>query len=433
MDTGLQYIVQVETAAQPLLQEKAQEQATTNPGRQAPLLSIILPTRNESGNVHLLLSRIESATQGIPTQVVFVDDSTDETPQVIQEIGDLFPLTTTLIVRKPEERTDGLGGAVVRGLQAAQAPWVCVMDADLQHPPEIIPLMLDRAQKSNADMVIASRRTAHSNAKSLGAWRTAVSRSLDTLARMMFPSHLRKVSDPLTGFFLLRKEGIQVDQLRPRGFKILLEILVRFPKLRVAEVPFEFGTRHAGKSKASPNEVFKYLSLLWTLRFGNSSAQFIKFGVVGVTGIIANSAALAAFTGLLGLYYLVSTGLATVVSTSWNFALTEWWVFGARQENKGIVGRFGLFFVMNSIALLMREPLMYALTDGLHVHYLISNLISLGVLTVARYLLADSWIWGKSKKPAVAPALTPVPLPKIEPAQAIAFVALQDQSNTRHD
>ncbi len=430
MDTGLQYIVQTEAALQPILQE----QPATNPSQQAPVLSIILPTRNEAGNIHLLLSRIEGATKGIPTQVVFVDDSTDETPQVIREIGDLFPLITTLIVRKPEERTDGLGGAVVRGLQAAQAPWVCVMDADLQHPPEIIPQMLDRAQKGNADMVIASRRTAQSNAKSLGAMRTLISRSLDALARLMFPSHLRKVSDPLTGFFLARKEAIQVDQLRPRGFKILLEILVRFPKLRIAEVPFEFGARHAGKSKASAAEVVKYLSLLWTLRFGNSSGQFIKFGVVGVTGIVANSAALAAFTDLLGLYYLISTGLATVVSTSWNFALTEWWVFGSRQQTKGIVGRFGMFFVMNSIALLMREPMMYALTDGLHIHYLISNLISLGVLTIARYLLADSWIWGKSKESAVAPvAAAPMPRPMIEPAQAIAFVALEDQSSTRHD
>lgn len=429
MDTGLQYIVQTETAPQPIFQEHVQEQPATHSSPQAPLLSIILPTRNEAGNIHLLLSRIESATKGIPTQVVFVDDSTDETPQVIREIGDLFPLTTTLIVRKPEERTDGLGGAVVRGLQAAQAPWVCVMDADLQHPPEIIPQMLDRAQKDNADMVIASRRTAQSNARSLGAVRTMISRSLDALARLMFPSHLRRISDPLTGFFLARKEAIQVDQLRPRGFKILLEILVRFPRLRVAEVPFEFGARHAGKSKASPDEVFKYLSLLWTLRFGDSGGQFVKFGVVGVTGIVVNSGALAAFTGLLGLYYLVSTALATVVSTSWNFALTEWWVFGSRQQNKGIAGRFGMFFVMNSIALLMREPLMYALTDGLHIHYLVSNLISLGALTVARYFMADMWIWGKRSKSAAAP----VPLPTIEPAQAIAFVALREQSKRRHD
>src|SRR5512143_3393454 len=122
MDTALNYTVQPERQAMPLEPETA---VALTAADQKPMLSIILPTRNEAGNIHLLLSRIEGATRGIPTQVVFVDDSTDDTAQVIRELGDLFPLTTTLIVRKPEERTDGLGGAVVKGLQAAQAPWVC--------------------------------------------------------------------------------------------------------------------------------------------------------------------------------------------------------------------------------------------------------------------------------------------------------------------
>ncbi len=362
-----------------------------------PALSIILPTRNEAGNIHLLLSRIEGATKGIPTQVVFVDDSTDETPQVIHEIAELFPLGTTLIVRRPEERHDGLGGAVVAGLRAAQAPWVCVMDADLQHPPELIPSLLDRAQEVKADMVLASRRTAESNAKGLSPIRQFISKSLDAFARLLFPAHLRNISDPLTGFFLARRDAIDVDRLRPRGFKILLEILVRFPSLRVSEVPFDFGSRHAGKSKASANEVARYLSLLWTLRFGENWPQLFKFATVGITGILVNTLVLAFATDWLGIYFMVSTAFATLGSTTWNFALTEWWVFGDRQQNAGLAKRFGLFFVMNNIALMLRGPIIFGLTSGLGVHYLVSNLISLAVLTLMRYVLADTWIWGKSQ------------------------------------
>lgn len=409
METGLKVIAatppeahtpdnaQIDPAA---IEERTIQERTID--ERTPLLSIILPTRNEAGNIHLLLSRIEGATKGIPTQVVFVDDSTDETPQVIKEIGGLFPLGTTVIERPPEQRHDGLGGAVVQGLRAAKAPWVIVMDADLQHPPELIPQMLEHAQKKNADMVLASRRTKTSKEKGLNLMRQFISRSLDAMARMLFPANLRHVSDPLTGFFLARRDAIQVDELKPRGFKILLEILVRFPKLRVSEIPFEFGARHAGQSKASGVEVARYVSLLWSLRMGDSGTEFLKFAAVGASGILVNSLALAVVTDWLGIYYLVSAAFATVASTVWNFALTEWWVFGKSQS--GLLRRFLMFFVMNNIALALRGPIIYGMTTGLGIHYVISNLVSLGLLTVARFFLADAWIWGKSKK-------TPAPQP----------------------
>ncbi len=374
-----------------------------------PMLSIIVPTRNEAGNIRPLLARIERATQGIPTQVVFVDDSTDETAAVIKESGSHYSMQTTCIVRSPEQRSDGLGGAVLAGFRVAQAPWVCVMDADLQHPPELIPELLDQARNKNADMVIASRRSKDSNAKSLGALRTFISRTLDLCARFMFPAHLRGIADPLTGFFLARRDAISPEKLKPRGFKILLEILVRFPTLRVTEVPFDFGMRQAGKSKASPQEVWRYVSMLWNLRFGDNTGQLFRFVAVGVTGLVVNSLALAIVTDWMGIYYMISAAFATVASTTWNFALTESWVFGERRNKSGLVKRFALFFLMNNIALLLRSPIMYSLTDWLGVNYLISNLVSLGVLMLLRYFLADAWIWGgqvtkniSSEAPAVA-------------------------------
>ncbi len=416
MDTAFNITAQPEQQAVALEPETAVALTATD---RKPMLSIILPTRNEAGNIHLLLTRIEGATRGIPTQVVFVDDSTDETPQVIEEIGGLFPLETTLIVRPAERRTDGLGGAVLEGMRAARAPWVCVMDADLQHPPELIPRLLDQAQQSNADMVIASRRTKDSNAKRLGAVRTFISRTLDVLARMMFPANLRGITDPLTGFFLARREAIDMSRLRPNGFKILLEILVRFPTLRVTEVPFDFGARHAGKSKASPTEVGRYLSLLWSLRFGGDIGQLMRFTVVGVSGLLVNSLTLAVVTDWMGVYFMVSTAFATLSSTVWNFVLTEYWVFGERQRREGLVKRFAMFFFMNNIALMLRGPIIYGLTVGLGVHYLVSNLVSLAVLMLLRYFLADAWIWGHAKSKQALPPVN---------ARKIALPAVGNQS-----
>src|SRR5689334_4242770 len=110
------------------------------------VISLVIPTRNEAGNIQPLLSRISKAVRGIPTEVIFVDDSTDDTPNAIREAANWYPLKVDVIARPPERRKNGLGGAVVEGFQKASAPWVCVMDADLQHPPELLPQLLKHAQ-----------------------------------------------------------------------------------------------------------------------------------------------------------------------------------------------------------------------------------------------------------------------------------------------
>jgi dolichol-phosphate mannosyltransferase len=363
-----------------------------------PSLTIIVPTKNESGNVAALLDRIAKAMGRTSTEVIFVDDSSDETPDIIRQNVERFTsVSVRLLHREPEERTGGLGGAVVLGMRAATAPYACVMDGDLQHPPELLPALLEKAVQSRSDLVVASRRAAESENSGLSFTRTLISRALDLIARIMFPRELRGVSDPLTGYFLVRLEAVDLDKLNPQGFKILLEILVRNPLLRKAELPFHFGERLSGKSKASSKEAFKYLNLLLTMRLGEKTLHFIEFATVGASGILVNTAALAFFTDLLHVYYLVSAVFATVVSTTWNFALTELWVFGKRDGGAARLKRYALFFVMNNLALLLRGPIMFALTTWLGMYYLLSNLISLAILTVARYFMADSWIWGSPK------------------------------------
>jgi len=364
-----------------------------------PTLSIIVPTKNEAGNIAPLLERVKEATSAFSAEVIFVDDSADETPQVIQQVSQHFlPVETTLVARPPERRQGGLGGAVLEGLLRARAPWVCVMDGDLQHPPELIPRLLEQAHRTNADLVIASRRTSESDARALGPVRTVISRGLDLIARLLFPVQLRGVSDPLTGFFLIRREALALDQLRPRGFKILLEMLIRFPELKVSEVSFHFGNRETGQSKAGMQEGLTYLSQLWQLRWGDTpSARLLAFLLVGASGVVVNSLLLAVATEWLGLHYLISAAVATLGSTIWNFVFTEVWVFQNRSIAQGRSLRFTIFLLVNMGALALRGPIMFTLTTGLGIHYLLSNLISLGALTLVRFAFADKLIWSEGR------------------------------------
>jgi dolichol-phosphate mannosyltransferase len=365
-------------------------------------LTVIVPTRNEAGNIRALLERLQSALIGQAVEVIFVDDSSDNTPDVIGDCAcDFSGMEIRLIHRAPEQRAGGLGSAVVTGLQAARAPFACVMDGDLQHPPELVPVLLKTAHDRSTDIVVASRRVEGSEVNGLNTARNLISKSLDLLARVLFSRELRGVSDPLTGFFLVRTAALALDTLHPKGFKILMEILVRHPDLRKTEIPFRFGERLAGKSKASATEVFRYLNLLWTLRFGEASLRFTIFALVGASGILVNSLAVALFTEGLGIHYLLSAALGTVVSSTWNFYLSEALVFGSRAQ-PGRLRRFGLFFLMNTAALALRTPMIYALTTGLGMHYLLSNLLSLVVLTVLRFFLADNLIWSSPRPKGVA-------------------------------
>lgn len=360
-------------------------------------LSIIVPTRNEAGNVVRLLQSLEVAFGNRSIEVIFVDDSSDNTPQVVENAVEDFPnLHVKLIHRLPPQRTGGLGGAVIAGLKIAQSDYVCVMDGDLQHPPELVPVLLKTAQDEKADMVVATRRSQESHVAGLSFLRDFISRSLDFIARIFFPKQLRGVTDPLTGFFLLRTKSIDIEALRPNGFKILLDILVRNPALIKAEVPFDFGERLSGESKASAAEVWKYLNLLWTLRFGNGLMRFIGFALVGLSGVLVNSIALYLITEQIEIYYLYSTLFATTVSSLWNFTFTETLVYKSERRTRGILYRLGMFLFMNILALVLRTPIIYILTEVSGVFYVYSNLVSLAVLSILRFLFAENFIWKKT-------------------------------------
>jgi glycosyltransferase involved in cell wall biosynthesis len=373
--------------------------APVAPGRpraERPLVSVVVPTKNERPNVARLVERLEAALPTLALELIFVDASSDGTAAAIEAIGRRSRYDVVLLRQSPDGRGSGLGGAVLQGLRAARAPWACVMDADLQHPPELIAELLERAESGHLDLVVASRYCGRGDTGGLGRRRALASRATTAAARTLFPRRLRSIADPMSGFFLVRRDAIDVDRLRPRGFKILLEILVRNPAVRAAEVSFSFGERQAGKSKATVREGLRYLSLLARLRFA-------RFGAVGASGLVVNTIVLAGLTDVVGLFYVVSAVIATQGSTLWNFCLTELWVFSDREHRRRWTTRLALFFLMNNAGLAIRGPLLVLLTSGFGVHYVASNVISLAGLTLVRFALADTWIWAKASPSAVEP------------------------------
>lgn len=358
----------------------------------APEVSLVIPTRNESGNVRALLERVRSALAGRSVEVLFVDDSDDDTPAAIERAtrpGE----RVVLLHRLPADRTGGLGGAVVEGIRNATAPWVCVMDGDLQHPPEVVADLMQRARLDDVDLVIASRFCEGGGVGEFGRARGLLSKASTLTAAGLFRRDLAAVTDPMSGFFLVRRSAVALDHLRPTGFKILLEILVRSNGLRVAETPFEFASRHAGDSKANTAEGMRYLRQLWRLRLASLTARFGRFGAVGLTGLVVNTALLALLVGGVGIGYIAAALLATQGSTIWNFLLTDRFVFRGRSMRRSTGARFALFLGVNNSALLVRIPLLWILTSELGVHYLAANVFSLVSLTILRFGLSDGWIW----------------------------------------
>lgn len=361
-------------------------------------LSVIVPTFNEGPNVAELVRRIGAALAGTDFEIVFVDDSTDETPDVIAQVADAADFPVRLIHRDAPDA--GLGGAVLEGFHAARARWCLVMDGDLQHPPEDIPRMVDCAARGDVDVVVASRYIAGGTSGGLaGATRTAVSRASTALTKSMFPRKLHGCSDPMTGFFLVDRDAVELDQLRPRGFKILLEILAR-RQMRVGEIPFAFATRFAGESKASFTQGIRFLTQLAMLRFGRMSA----FALVGGVGAIAN---LIIMWGLirLGMEYVVAAIIASEITIIANFLLLEYLVFAdMRAESGRMRSRFIKSFTFNNIEALVRIPVMSVLVESAHVPSVLAAALTLLAAFVVRFVFHALVVYAPKRMAAVAAA-----------------------------
>ncbi|MGW9112785.1 glycosyltransferase [Microbacterium sp. NPDC055683] len=343
-------------------------------------VTVVVPTFNEAGNVVELVSRLTAAAEDtLRIEILFVDDSTDRTPAVVLATAAAAAVPVRLIHR--DAPVGGLSGAVIEGLRAASADVCVVMDGDLQHPPEVVPGLVARFRAGDADLVVASRYVRDGSSAGLAdATRNLVSRVTTGLTKAMFPVRLHGCSDPMTGFFLVDRRRVDLVGLRPRGFKILLEILAR-QQLRIAEIPFDFAPRHAGTSKASMRQGVRFLAQLAALRFGKMSA----FAVIGGIGAVANLAIMWLLTSL-GVPYLWAAAIAAEATIIGNFVLQERFVFhemlGDASRRRS---RFAKSFAFNNVEALVRIPVLALLVETWHISSVLAAAITLAVAFVARY------------------------------------------------
>ncbi|MDQ1048217.1 glycosyltransferase family 2 protein [Streptomyces sp. V4I2] len=355
-------------------------------------VTIVVPTFNESANVRELLHQItESVPSRLPCEVVFVDDSTDDTPEVIREAAKDCPFPVTVLHR--DEPVGGLGGAVVEGIKAAGSDWIVVMDGDCQHPPSLVPELVATGERAGAGLVVASRYIkGGSRAGLAGNYRVAVSRGATWLTKSLFPRKLHGISDPMSGFFAIRRSAVTADALQPFGYKILLELAVRNRPRQVTEVPFVFQERFAGESKSSAQEGFRFLRHLSGLRTASPVARMIGFGLIGATGFVPNLLGLWALTAV-GMHYLPAEVLANQLGVAWNFVLIEHLLFRDRRRHRQWWDRVGRFALLANADLVLRIPLIALFVHRFDMGALSATALALVTTFVVRFAGTEALVY----------------------------------------
>ncbi|MHC0430830.1 glycosyltransferase [Streptomyces sp. O3] len=389
-------------------------------------VTVIIPTRDEAARVRELLRRItESIPARLPCEVVIVDDSTDDTARIAQEAARTCPFPVTVIHRDhPDSGSgggsgDGFGGAVVEGLKAATSDWVVVMGADLRHPPSLVPELVATGEERGADLVVATRAPASRTA----AW----------LAKGLFPRALRGVSDPMSGFFAIRRSAVTTDALKPPGRDILLELAVRRRPGTVAEVPYTVQDRYAAESRPTAGECPRFLRRLVELRTASPLARMAAFGLIGVTGFVPNLAALYVLTRA-GMHYLPAELLANQLGVAWNFLLIEVLLFRERRRHRHWADRTARFALLANADLVLRLPLIALLVGAWGVAVLPATVSALLITFVLRYAATEALIYlprrgrrgrrerraARASHPSAAPATPTAPAAPATPVRGKA-------------
>nr|WP_206204696.1 glycosyltransferase [Thermococcus sp. MAR1] len=350
-------------------------------------ISVIVPTYNERENLEELFDRISGALEGYDYEIIIVDDdSPDKTWEFAQQLGKRYPVK---VIRRTDEK--GLSSAVIRGFREASGDVFVVMDADLQHPPEVIPELL-RAIENGADIAIASRYVPGGGVRNWYWYRKLISKGAIMIGRLALPK-IRNVKDPVSGFFALRREVVEGVELNPVGFKILMEILIKGKYERVTEVPFTFGLRKAGESKLGTKTMLNYLRHVYRLmRWEGELDRLIKFTLVGLSGVLVNEGFLWLFVSGFGWDKILANVPATELAILNNFTWNDLWTF-KDLKRKPLWRRLFTFHIAALTGAVV-QWLIYAVLVYMGLYYLVANLIGIVVSFVVRFLVNRHVTWG---------------------------------------
>jgi dolichol-phosphate mannosyltransferase len=288
---------------------------------QMPELSVIVPVLNERQNVPIMVDRLSAALSGIDWEAVFVDDdSEDGCADVIREIA-AGNFRVRLLQRIGRH---GLASAAIEGMLSTSSPWLAVMDGDLQHDAELLPQMLETARRGDLDMVVASRHLPGAGMGDFAPERIRLSNAGRFLSGLVLKCRL---SDPMSGYFLLSREYFLtvVHDLSQMGFKILLDLVVSAPRpVRLAEVPYVFGTRVYGESKLDLNPGVEFLLLIADKLVGRIvPVRYVLYSLVGLFGVLVHVSLLWVLHARFAVPVLAAQSMATVAAMTSNFLLNN--------------------------------------------------------------------------------------------------------------
>lgn len=368
-------------------------------------LAVVLPTLNERGNIAPMVARLEQALGPHGWEAIFVDDNShDGTADAAREIGASDPRIR--VIQRIGRR--GLASAAIEGMCATAAPIVAVMDADHQHDPMLLPQMLAAVQSGEYDLAYASR---FAEGASMAEWnrpdREKASGLANALARKVTGVTL---SDPMSGFFMLRTEVLRRDahRLSGIGFKILLDILATVDEpMRVKEFPLNFAARAEGESKLDRTVVFEFLVGLYDKWLGRIiPTRFALFGTIGALGVVVHMAVLTAYLALFGgtLQGSVVTDfeagqtLAALVAMTFNFVLNNWLTYAdKRLSGAGALVQGWLRFAMTCSVGLLANVGASALLVRFGFHEYPAALIGIAIGSVWNFALSSRFVWGRFK------------------------------------
>lgn len=358
-------------------------------------LAIVLPTLNERANIGPMIARLEQALGPDGWEALFVDDdSADGTADALREIARTD--RRVRVIQRIGRR--GLASAAIEGMCATAAPFVALMDADHQHDPALLPLMLAVVENGEADIAVASRFAAGASASGISSERREQgSRLANRLARLLTGSEL---TDAMSGYFLMRADTLrgQAGRLSGIGFKILLDILgTARPGMRVKEFPLEFAERLAGESKLDRAIAFDFLIGLYERYLGQIiPTRYALFGTVGAIGVVVHFAVVWALFVAGGSIYAVAQIAATIVAMTFNFGLNNFLTYrdqklrGLRALLLGWLGFCGTCAV-GALA----NVAVASLLQARGIHWVLATGAGILIGSVWNYALSSRFVWGR--------------------------------------
>lgn len=354
-------------------------------------LAVIVPTLNERENVKPLIARLEDSLAGVEWEVVFVDDdSPDATAELCRQIGRCD--RRVRVLQRIGRR--GLASACLEGILATCAPYVAIIDGDLQHDETLLPRMLTRLKSDNLDLVIGSRNVEGGSMGPMAKWRVQLSNLGRIISRRVISCELQ---DPMSGFFVADRRFINIalPRISAVGFKILLDLIASSPRpVHLAEVPYEFQSRFGGESKLDTTVGFEYLTLVLHKLIGSIfPVQFVMFGLVGLIGAFVHLAVLSALLFEFTVPFARAHVLATAVAMLANFFLNNLVTHRDRRlRGWRLIPGMALFFQVCALGALSNFALAKLLYSVGWPWYL-AGVIGMGVSSVWNFSVTSALSW----------------------------------------